>query len=285
MTQEAEHPSVIDGVEERPYVRVQDPVRPPFDGHGEGVQGVVLRPTGSEAVRESQELRLVNRLHEHPHRLLDDLVLQRRDAQRPHLAIPLGDEDPAHGQRLVAPAVKAVLKSSELLLQVLAVLRPRRTIDTCRGPSLETLVRLPQQRHRQVAEQVVEPFLLVRLRAFAHPVQMHVDVLPALCRGRSGCPRFSLGHAPSLHRLDGRYPRLRRLLAGRYYERVRLLDAYPSGLRLLAFPLVPPLRWASIEVSRFPCMRHVRACRGLRPRGDRDGVFHTLPPGMAFRVG
>src|SRR6187402_2525875 len=63
-----------------------------------------------------------------------------------------------------------------------------------------------------------------------------------------------LRRAPSLHRLDGRYPRLRRLL--RYYERVRLLAGSSPRLSADAFPGLlggdhhPS---SAIEVSRFPC--------------------------------
>ena len=93
----------------------------------------------------------------------------------------------------------------------------------------------------------------------------------ALSPARSFSGVASLGRVPSLHRLDGRYPRLRRLLAGRYYERVRLLGGL-LRITACAFPPVPPRHHQRVgpsEVSRFPCMRHVCACRTLGPRRER----------------
>lgn len=58
-----------------------------------------------------------------------------------------------------------------------------------------------------------------------------------LCRERVSCHKFPLGLGPSLPRLDGRYPRLRRLL--RYYDLVRLLEGMLNGFWIFTFPRLP----------------------------------------------
>ena len=99
--------------------------------------------------------------------------------------------------------------------------------------SSQALVRLLQERHLDVAQQVGPLLLWLLFRSLSDPLQCRERACSVLCRERVSCSGFSLGRGPSLHRLDGRYPRLRRLL--RYNARVRLLD----GLRRIvafAFP-------------------------------------------------
>jgi hypothetical protein len=88
---EPDQPVMADRVEERPEVGVEDPVDPlPGDPGGERVQRVVLTTPGPEPVAEAEELRLIDRGEDGHHRGLDDLVLQRRDAERPLSAVRLG---------------------------------------------------------------------------------------------------------------------------------------------------------------------------------------------------
>jgi hypothetical protein len=76
------------GIEEALDIRVQHPVhRFPVDPGMEGVQRVVLAPSRPEAVREAQEVHLVDRLQNKHHRLLDDLVFQAQDTERPLRAV------------------------------------------------------------------------------------------------------------------------------------------------------------------------------------------------------
>ena len=90
--QEPHHPRVADAVEEGPDVGVQDPVHlSQIDPVGERVQRVVLRAPGTEPVGEAEEVRLVDSVQHLHERALDDLVLQRRDAERPLPAVGLRD--------------------------------------------------------------------------------------------------------------------------------------------------------------------------------------------------
>ena len=85
--EELEQPSVVDGVEESTDVRIEHPVHLlPHESHPERVQRIMRAATGSEAVGEAQEVDLVDLVEHRHHGLLDDLVLQGRDAQRSHAA-------------------------------------------------------------------------------------------------------------------------------------------------------------------------------------------------------
>ena len=133
------HPSMIDGVEERSDVCVEHPVDLPFDRLGQRIQCIVRRPLRSEAVRNPQKLGLAARLQHHPHRLLDDLVLQRRDAEQSSASIAFRDVHPPYRLRVMAATVYAVLQVDQALVETLAVFVPsypvppltRRALPTC----------------------------------------------------------------------------------------------------------------------------------------------------------
>src|SRR4051794_15583765 len=116
-----------------PEVGVEDPVDPlPGDPGGERVQRVVLTTPGSEPVAEAEELRLGDRRQDGHHRGLDDLVFQRRDAERPSSAVRLRDVPPPWRQRPVGAAVETVVEIGEPGLQVDRVLLPGQAIDSRR---------------------------------------------------------------------------------------------------------------------------------------------------------
>jgi hypothetical protein len=58
-----------------------------------------------EPVAEALELRLVDRRRDQDHRRLDDLVLERGDAERPLSAIRLRNEGPAGWRRPIRPGM------------------------------------------------------------------------------------------------------------------------------------------------------------------------------------
>jgi site-specific DNA recombinase len=92
---EADQPVVADRLEEARDVGVQDPVHlRALDPDREGVQRVVRAAPRPEAVREPEEVRLEDGVQHLDHRTLDDLVLQRRDAERALSAVRLGDGHP-----------------------------------------------------------------------------------------------------------------------------------------------------------------------------------------------
>ena len=80
---EPHQPRVADVVEEPFDIGVQYPIhRPGLDARRERVQRIVLSPSRPEAIGEAEEVRLVDGIENLHHRTLDDLVLQRGDAER-----------------------------------------------------------------------------------------------------------------------------------------------------------------------------------------------------------
>src|SRR5271165_1452698 len=76
-------PFVAHVVEEASNVGVEHPVHSlPLDAHRQRIQRLVRAATGTEPVRESLEVHLINLVEDGHHGLLYDLVFQRRDTQR-----------------------------------------------------------------------------------------------------------------------------------------------------------------------------------------------------------
>ena len=90
----------------------------------------VVRPTpGPEPVAEPQELRLVDRRQDYlRHDLLDDLVLDGRDAERSCTAIRLRDVHPSRWRRPVRSRMHAVVQVGQAAFQFLPVHPPRHAI-------------------------------------------------------------------------------------------------------------------------------------------------------------
>src|SRR5437879_4950502 len=91
MLQEADHPLLVDLVEERSDVGVQYEAHLlAADPNTKRVQRIMRAAPWSEPVREPEEILLVDRVQQRDHRPLDDLVLQRGDRERALSAIRLG---------------------------------------------------------------------------------------------------------------------------------------------------------------------------------------------------
>jgi hypothetical protein len=108
--------AVVDRVEEFSQIDVDDPVASQLHRVlPEGIQSSVGTASGPKAVRDVQEVRLVDGFQHHQHRTLEDLILVRGYPQRPRLArrAGLGDLDSTHRRchvRAGLGAVEQVLK-------------------------------------------------------------------------------------------------------------------------------------------------------------------------------
>ena len=170
----------------------------------------------------------------------------------------------------------SVLQVEQALVETLAVLFPRDSVHSGCRILPEALVRLPQERHLHVAEQRGPLLLWLLLCSLSDPLQERERAFSVLGRKRVSCSGFPLGLGPSLHRLDGRYPRLRRL--PRYHALVRLLDGLFHGLRLFTFPRLPAVhhwRRGHVEVSRLPCRKLSERAELIRPRGEGGHHVHS----------
>ena len=73
-------------------------------------------------------------------RALDDFVFQRRNSERPLPSVGLGDVHPTHWLRSVRSSLQPMGEILEIVLEGLAVVPPRLSIDTGRNFLLQTEV-------------------------------------------------------------------------------------------------------------------------------------------------
>jgi hypothetical protein len=99
-----------------------------------GKDRVMGAPPRPKAVGRGREVRIEDR-HQHlMHRLLDEPVQHRRDAQLPHpFAAGLGDFHPAHQRRSVTTCQQFFLDARPVLREVGLQLRDRHLVDTRRA--------------------------------------------------------------------------------------------------------------------------------------------------------
>jgi hypothetical protein len=245
----------------------------------------------AESVGEAEEVGLVDGVKHLDGRALDDLVLQRRHAERPLPSIGLGDVDSFDRLRPVRPSFQPLGKVSEVLLQGLSILPPRHTVDTGRGVPLQAEICLPEPVDVvDVKPEVGEPQLSIPNRCFPYSLQRTLQVQSGLRPGPGLLWRVALGQPPFLHPLrrwrSGPATFVRRLR--RYYEAVRLPTPVHHRRAPFGFSMrtvAPSLATAGRGTSRFPHgvrerMRRVFDRAGLprcsRCRTERYGL--PLPP-------
>src|SRR5512144_1731052 len=84
MLDKPSQPRMINLAEKVADVRIEHPVHPlPLDPDREGVQRIMRAAPRPEPIRETPEVHLVDGVEHLDDRPLNDLVLQRRDPQRP----------------------------------------------------------------------------------------------------------------------------------------------------------------------------------------------------------
>src|SRR6266702_282049 len=240
MLDELHQPSVIDRVEETPDVHIEHPVhRSREQPRVERIQAVMLAASGTKPVREPEEVRFVDGVQHLDGGPLDDLVLQRGNAQRALPAPVFGDVDPANGLGSVRTALEARSEVPEVFFQGLAVLPPGLPVHARGGFLLETEVGLSQRvQVVDMVQQCGEPHRPIFLCCLTYPLERTVRTDPALHPERVLLAQVPFGQTPSLHPLRRRSPGLvRRLL--RYYGSVRLPLSVHHRRTSLDFPTRP----------------------------------------------
>ena len=152
-------------------------------------------PPRSEPVAEAKKHHLVDRCQDHIHnRLLDDLVLQRRDPERSCPPVRLGYLYPPNRRRPVrSPSVQAPVQVEQALIQTLAVHVPRNAVDTGCCVLLQCEVGRTERVRRNVVEERSETFLRVSLCSFPYPGRRLWHAYPTLCSARALAIRIPLG--------------------------------------------------------------------------------------------
>ena len=84
MFKKPDQPFMAQRIEESLNVRVQYPVHaPPRYAHTQRIERLMSMPPGTKTIAESSKVHLVYFIQDGHHGLLDDLILQRRDADWP----------------------------------------------------------------------------------------------------------------------------------------------------------------------------------------------------------
>src|SRR5271157_4458691 len=120
----------------------------------------MLAASGAKSIRESEEVLLVNRVQHLDQRALDDLVLQRGDAERALPPVGLRDIPTPRRLRPIRSPVDAAVQTLEACLQIVAVILPRHAIDARGRLAPERKVGLPELIAIDVVKERSEPFLV-----------------------------------------------------------------------------------------------------------------------------
>jgi len=158
-----------------------------------------------EPVAEPEEGLLVDRIQHFDHRALDDLVLQRCDAERALSAVRLWNVPPSGRLRPVCAPVNTAVQIHEPALEVLTVFAPRDAVDPGSRIPLERRVGGPEPFDIDVVEERGEPFLLPCPCNVPYAVQPLGHAFPVLRPVRVVLTRVPLGPRPSLHPLLSRH--------------------------------------------------------------------------------
>jgi len=219
--------------------------------------------SGAEPVRAGQKVLLVNRLQQHHHRALKNLVLQRGDADRPRLLTrpALGNMHPTHRRRAVRAGLRAVEQMLEVRFQITLVRLRRHAVHAHRAVLARAPIRLFQpievhqigqrsERHlRRLFRQCCYPFLF---RGHGVRISMHSS-----CVSKTG-PWFGVS-LPSNGSPAGRDSPPSSVLSRRY----DFLSPVPP--HFVAFA-------RRYHVSHRCSLRSAPECAGRRPRAFR---FHS----------
>lgn len=112
---------------------------------------------GPKPVREPPEIRLVDGVQHLDGRPLNDLVLQRSNAERPQPPVRLGDVHPARRLRPVGAPLNPCVKVPEVALQVLPVGLPCLAIDPGGRPRAQRPIRGTEPINIDMVQQCREP--------------------------------------------------------------------------------------------------------------------------------
>src|SRR5205814_287701 len=290
MREELQHPLMTDMVEEALDISIEHPVHTLLlQPRVERIERLVRVSSWPEPIRKALEVRLVDLIEDGHHGLLNNLVLQRRDAQRSLPSVGLWN---IHSPRRLCPVratVDPVVQIGNPTLQPCLIFAPRHAIHSRSRVLLQRVETLPQQIERYVMQQSREPLLFPLPRRSAHAAQSLGHSCSALCRWSVGLHVVLLGLPPSLRRLRRGLPLIVRLLHW-YYAAVRLLHRVHA--RITARRLRGPVYRFDRRSGGLPVLVHVvsRRARVFDLAASCPGsrfcrLERLLPSHYANRVG
>jgi hypothetical protein len=140
---------------------------------------------------------LVDRVEYLDYRPLNDLVLQRRDPQRPQPPIGLRDVGPPTRGRSIPPRLHPLMQIGQTSLPIPPVVPPRHPIHPGRRLRANRPVRRPQSGDRDVVPQRSKPRTLISSCHLTHTTQPR-RTLPGAVSGMRFAGRVPLGSPPFL---------------------------------------------------------------------------------------
>src|SRR5271157_6434728 len=138
MLNELHGPFMTHVVEKATNVCIEHPVHSlPLDARRQRVQRLVRAATGPEPVREAFEVDLVDLVEDRHHRLLNDFVLQRCDAQRTLPPVSLRNKDSSRRFCPIRSTVHPAMQIDKSILKPGFILLPRYAVYSWRSLTLE----------------------------------------------------------------------------------------------------------------------------------------------------
>src|SRR5580704_3910374 len=192
-------PFVAHLVKEPANVRIQHPFHSlPMESHTQRIQRLVWAAPRPEPVRKALEVHLINLIENGHHRLLNDFVRQRRDAQRALPPVGLRYMHSSRGLCPVRTTVNPAVQIGKPTLQPGLILFPSHAIHPGRSLPLQRVKAVPEQIHAQMVEQSSESVPSPFPSRLTHTAQSLGHPFPALCRASVGRSDVLLGPRPSL---------------------------------------------------------------------------------------
>src|SRR5215472_294434 len=268
MFNKLDQPRVLEFVEKRSDVEIQDPVHSlAHDPDPQRIQRIMLTASGPESVTEAQKILFPYLVEDRFDRVLDDFVLQCRDSQRALPPVGFRNPDSSRRLRLIYSAMDSSMQVGQPCLQVSSILFPRHPIHPWRRLFLQAVITRSEQVDAYVVQQSRELQLPILPCCFAHTLQPAWPAFPARVRPRLGCRVFSLvcGLPSTTSAGDSS------LLFGCFVGNMPQYDSpspFKRDLPLIAFSLRPTVlrdgRRRGVPVLALEVSLHAR---GLRLRG------------------
>src|SRR6266851_6647881 len=289
--EELNQPLMVQAIEERAEVSIQHPAHLSHQQAGvQGIQRIVLAFAWSVAIREAEEVRLIDSIQHRDCRPLDNLIFQRGDAERPWPPVVFGDESSEHCLCSIGPTPQSPGEVSEIALQLLSVLTPRFPIDSRSRIALQPVIGFAQSAQVvDVVHEAGELHLPIFRGCLPYPPQRTLHDFPVQCPVRVLPRRLPFGQTPSLHPLRhwrvGSGRRHASFVHGlrRYYGSVRLPASVHHRRTSLDFSMRPKRAGlGGRRISRFsrrllPCMPGASDLAGYQRSSPMRNIGCRLP--------
>jgi len=106
---------------------------------------LVLAAPWPETIREAPKIFLVNLIEDGDHGLLNNLVLQRRDPERPLPAVRFRNVHSSRWLRSVSAAVDSTVQIGQPTFQPSLIILPSDAVHSRRGLTLQGVKAVPEQ--------------------------------------------------------------------------------------------------------------------------------------------